>query len=131
HYASHHRWRCFTGTDVQKLFFQMLKRIGHSLPCSINNKIYFVFHNVKNSKKYKIVAILSNYKFTFVPIFSPQTTFRRFPLVFISKTIIGSSFSWLKVKAVVSITFSPFCNTSSKLIKSNFVASLSFSGSLV
>ncbi len=40
-------------------------------------------------------------------IFS-QGNFLRLPRLFMSKTIIGNSFSWLSVKAVVSITLSPF-----------------------
>ena len=41
-----------------------------------------------------------------------------------SKTIIGSSFSLLSVKAVVSIIFNPFFIVSSKEILSNFIAPL-------
>ena len=46
-----------------------------------------------------------------------------------SNTIIGSSFSLLKVNAVVSIIFKPFFIVSSKEISSNLIASLFFSGS--
>ena len=53
----------------------------------------------------------------------------KFPLVFISKTIIGNLFSSLNVNAVISITFKPFAMTSLNVIVSNFTAFSSTSGS--
>ena len=72
-----------------------------------------------------------NYPLTNVPTFSPVTTLNKVPGVSISKTIIGSSFSMHKVKAVISITLKFFAMQSAKVIVSNFSAEGSFSGSAV
>ena len=65
----------------------------------------------------------------FSATFSPEISFTKFPALFISNIIIGNLFSSLKVNAVISITFKPFVITSLKVIVSNFIAFLFFSGS--
>ena len=67
--------------------------------------------------------------FTIVPIFSPETAFNKLSDELISNTIIGKLFSWLRVKAVVSIIFRPFFIASLNVIFSNFTASELISGS--
>src|SRR5690349_925372 len=63
---------------------------------------------------------------TSVPTFSPVTTLRRLPSLFISKTIMGRLFSIQRVKAVMSITRRLLVRHSWKEIVLNLVALGSF-----
>jgi len=72
--------------------------------------------------KCKRALKLVNYPLTSVPTFSPVTTRRRLLSLFMSKTIMGKSFSMQSVKAVMSITRRFLFRHSRKVMVSNRVA---------
>src|ERR1700694_1321182 len=79
----------------------------------------------------KIPGPAAIYPVTSVPTFSPVTTRRRVPGLFMSNTTMGRSFSMQSVKAVMSITFNFLLIHSWKVMVLYLVAAGSFAGSAV